>query len=95
MSTPHGSFTGSPDAFKRFFEQASGKAAREFPHGRMGADDDGAISFAIATDARHGVIRIQFPKPVEWIGLDASSAEHLRDELTARLLELRGIKSDG
>lgn len=76
---------------KRFLDQIDGKAKREYPKGRMGADDDGALSMAITSDTRHSTIVIRFGKPVEWIGLGIVDAEHLRDQLTERLMELRGI----
>ncbi len=83
-------------AQKRFLEETLERYGiepkREFPNGRISGDDDGAFAYAIATDARHGIIKIAFPHPVGWIGLDADSAERLRDELSERLLELRGIK---
>lgn len=89
MSTPHHG-EELKDA-KRFIDQLMGQGRREYPDGRMGAEDDGALSYAIATDDRHRTIVIRFPKPVTWIGLDVKSAEQLRDQLTERLLALRGI----
>lgn len=76
---------------KRFLEQVAGNAKREWSAGRMGAEDDGALSYAMATDSRHGVIVMRFGKPVEWIGLGITEAEQLRDQLTERLMELRGV----
>lgn len=82
---------GDSEHIRRFFEQATGTAKREYPHGRMGGDDDGALAYAIATDQAHRTIVIKFPKPVDWIGLDIKTAEELRDQLTERLMALRGI----
>jgi hypothetical protein len=79
------------DLRKRFLDQLDGTAKREYPSGRMGAEDDGALSYAITTDTRHGTIILRFGKPVEWIGLGIVEAEQLRDQLTERLMELRGI----
>ena len=87
MSLPHHGRT--PE--RLFLEQMLGQSKRSYSAGRMGAEDDGDLAFAIATDVPHQTIVVKFPKPVEWIGLDRESAERLRDELTARLLELRGI----
>ena len=78
----------------QFLREMMGMQARAYPHGRMGADDDGAMTYAIAADPKRGVIRIAFPKPTAWIGLDRASAEQLRDALTEKILELRGIKAD-
>ena len=79
---------------KRFVEQLDGKPNRAYPNGRVGADDEGELAFAIAADPRHQIIRIEFNKPVDWLGLDKDSAEKLRDALTEKLMELRGIRSD-
>lgn len=78
---------------KRFLEQANGKSNRAYPNGRVGADDEGELAYAIAADPRHQIIRIEFNKPVDWLGLDKQSAEALRDMLSEKLLELRGIKA--
>lgn len=76
---------------KRFLEQAAGKDRRNWSAGRMGAEDAGDLAYAITTDARKGVIVIKFGKPVEWIGLGIVEAEQLRDQLSERLMELRGV----
>lgn len=86
MSVQH---HGDSDAMKRLIDQLDGRAKRQFPNSRVDAKDDGALSYAIATDMRHRIIRIDFTKPVEWLGLDIQSAEYLRDSLTERILELR------
>ena len=79
------------EAMQRFTEQIDGTARREYSAGRMGAEDDGDLSYAIATDDRHGTIVIRFGKPVEWIGLGIKEATELRDQLTDRLHAMRGI----
>ena len=78
---------------RRLIDQMNGTAKREYPKGRMGAEDDGALSYAVATDTRRSTIVIRFGKPVEWIGLGIEDAERLRDELTERLMELRGVSA--
>lgn len=93
--TPHHGDNGNQreiaELRKRFLQQIDGTAKREYPNGRMGADDDGALVYAVAVDRRHRTIVIRFGKPVEWMGLDIEAAEKLRDALTDKLLELRGI----
>ena len=79
------------DLRKRFLEQVEGNAKREWSAGRMGGDDEGDLSYAMTTDAKRGVIVINYGKPVVWVGLGIKEAEQLRDQLTERLLELRGI----
>ena len=90
MSVPH----HGPEeeaARKRLIEQFTGTAKRQWPKGRVGGDDDGELSFAIAADPRHGVIKIVFGKEVSWLGLDLEAATKLRDLLSEKILELRGI----
>ena len=73
----------------RFIDQLMGKEQREYPAGRMGADDDGALSYAIASDDRYQTIVIRFGKPVEWIGLGLADAVALRDNLNERIVSMR------
>jgi hypothetical protein len=79
---------------RRLVEQIEGTAKRAYPAGRMGAEDDGALSYAMATDTRHGTIVVRFGKPVEWVGLGLEEATQLRDELTRRIMELRGVATN-
>lgn len=76
---------------KKFLEQVEGRARREYPQGKLGCDDLGSLAVAMAADPKAGVIRIDFGKPVEWIGLRLEDAEALRDMLTEKMMELRGI----
>lgn len=76
---------------RRFIEQMNGTARREYPAGRMGAADDGALSFAIAADAKHQTVIVRFGKPVEWIGLGIDDIDRLIEQLTEKKLELRGV----
>ena len=76
---------------ERFMEQSTGAYQRKFPDGRIGAEDDGELTYAIANDDRKRVIVIRFAHPTEWIGLDVKAATELRDQLTERIMALRGI----
>ncbi len=95
MSAPHHGDAKELSEMRRLTDrmqgQLDGTARREYSAGRMGHEDDGDLAYALATDARHGVIVMRFGKPVEWIGLGIEDTEKLRDELTERLRELRGI----
>ncbi len=79
------------EAMRRFGEQIDGTTRRQYPAGRMGAEDDGELAYAIATDDKYHTIVIRFGKPVEWVGLGLKEATELRDQLTERLHALRGI----
>ena len=94
MSTPHHGDGRQDELMERFIQQMDGKADRAYPNGRVGADDEGELAFAIAADPKHQIIRIEFNKSVDWLGLDKDSAESLRDMLTEKLMELRGIQAD-
>ena len=91
MSVQHHGEGERSDLMRRFQEQQSGEYMRKFPDGRTGADDDGELTYAMATDSKHGTIVVRFAHPTEWIALDVKAATELRDQLTDRLLELRGI----
>lgn len=96
MSTQHhDSRRSANDAITRFLSEAreghGEPNQREYPNGRLNADDDGEFAFALATDDRKRVIIMSFPHPTAWIGLDVASAERLRDNLTERLLALKGV----
>lgn len=87
----HGGSREQLELQKRFLEQLSGTAKRQYSAGRMGAEDDGELAYALANDDRHQTIVIRFGKPVEWIGLGLKDAEQLRDQLTERIMALRGV----
>ena len=91
MSTQHHGDGERSELMKRFMEQQTGEYMRKFPDGRTGADDDGELTYAIATDDKHRTIVIRFAHPTEWIGLNVEAATELRDQLTERLMALRGI----
>ncbi len=75
-------------ARKRFIDELLGRSKREYPHGRIGPDDDGESAFAIAYDPVYKVIRVEFPTPMKWLALDLESAIKLRDILGAKLKEM-------
>lgn len=91
MATQHHGDGEGSELLKRFMEQQTGEYMRRFPDGRTGADDDGELTYAIATDDKHRTIVIRFAHPTEWIGLNVEAATELRDQLTERLMALRGI----
>ena len=58
---------------------------RCWPEGRVGANDDGEIEVAIALDLPHKIVRIAFPHPVLWFGLNVETARILRDKLSQHI----------
>ncbi len=87
----HGDSDSQRETMQRFIDELEGRAHRRWPNGRTGPDDDGELSYAITNDTQRGIIRIEFSKPTEWIGLDLAAAKQLRDSLTERILALRGV----
>ena len=64
--------------------------AREYPHGRMGAHDEGAIEFRYAADHRHKTVVLDFGKPVHSIAMTADECRELCRRLIAKADELEG-----
>jgi hypothetical protein len=59
-------------------------ATGRYPHGRLGAQDQGEIKCAIAADLEAGRVRIEFGKPVAWLSLTAVDALALAERLTEK-----------
>src|SRR5262245_10830408 len=87
MSAQHHS-PKEQERVRRMLDEIAGTAERKWPHGRVSGDDDGETTFAIATDHRYKIVRIQFTKPMAWLGLDAKSARELSKMLTEKADEL-------
>jgi hypothetical protein len=49
-------------------------ASGKFPEGRLGPDDEGELTLAVAFDPRTNIVRIEFGKPVAWLGLPPKNA---------------------
>jgi hypothetical protein len=50
---------------------------RQYPKGRIHANDDGQTRVKIAVDATTSRLIIEFETPTKWIGLDKESAVQL------------------
>ncbi len=59
-----------------------------FPRGQLNADDEGEIRLAIAADRKAGIVRIEFGKPVGWLGLPAQAALELAERLSLQAAKL-------
>ena len=86
----HGGHSDQPDPkiIERLMQQLDGTARREYPRGRMGHQDDGALSYAVTADHGHGTVVIRFGKPVEWIGLHPDDVAKLVEALVKRAKEV-------
>lgn len=66
---------------QRFQDQVDRRAQRSWSEGRTGPSDDGDLAFAIGSDPATGLVRVDFGKPVEWIGMPAQQAVELAQAL--------------
>ena len=66
--------------------------ARSYPGGRVGPDDDGETEFAIVTDVRHKIIKIQFQVPMLWFGMPLEGAMQFRDLLDKHIGNLTQLE---
>lgn len=55
------------------------KLMGEYPDGRLNADDSGAIAMAVSTEGK--TVRIDFPKPVAWVGMTGDQAMQFAQDL--------------
>jgi hypothetical protein len=67
-------------AFQPWNKRPTG-ATGDYPQGRLNADDQGGLRMAIAADPGNGIVRVDFGKPVAWVGLDKATALALADNL--------------
>jgi hypothetical protein len=52
-------------------------ATGTFPQGKVSDDDEGGLKMAIAFDPLDGIVRVEFGKPVAWLGLPPPEAMEL------------------
>jgi hypothetical protein len=70
-------------AFKPWNKRPFG-ATGDFPHGKLNDDDQGGLRIGIAYDKLDGIVRIDFGKPVAWLGLPPPEAIELANLLLAK-----------
>jgi hypothetical protein len=70
-------------AFKPWNKRPLG-ATGTFPFGKLNDDDQGALKIGIAYDKVDGIVRVDFGKPVAWLGLPPAEAIQLGQLLIAR-----------
>lgn len=78
--------------YKRGFNAKMG-ATGQHPYGKLNRTDEGELSVAMAVDARQGVIRLEFGKPVGWLALPAAHARRFAQLLLQKADELDKKKS--
>lgn len=65
--------------FKPWNKRPSGTG--EFPRGKLDDSDEGALKIGIAYDKHNGIVRVDFGKPVAWLGLPPSEAINIARSL--------------
>ena len=64
-------------------------ATGEFPQGKLNDYDEGAVRIGVAYDKLDGIVRVEFGKPVAWLGLPPPEAINF----AKLLLKNSGVKS--
>jgi hypothetical protein len=68
-------------------------ATGQYPFGQADATDEGELRMALATDRRNGIVRIEFGKPIAWLGLPCREARALAALLIEKADELEKHKA--
>lgn len=63
-------------------------ATGRFPMGKLTAEDEGEIKFALAADPKTKTIILDFGKPVAWLGLPREDARKMANLILERVKEL-------
>lgn len=59
-------------------------ATGRFPYGKADSSDEGELRMALAADHANGIVRIDFGKPVAWLGLPSREARELAQLLVSK-----------
>jgi hypothetical protein len=65
-------------------------ATGQFPQGKIDDSDEGELRLGVVYDRLNGIVRVQFGKPVAWLGLPPSQAT----EFAMLLLKNAGVEVD-
>lgn len=68
-------------------------ATGRYPFGAAESSDEGELRMALACDHRNGIVRIEFGKPVGWLGLTSREARELAKLLVEKASELDARKA--
>jgi hypothetical protein len=59
-----------------------------FPYGKLNDSDEGEVAMGIVADPFNGVVRLDFGKPVAWLGLPSVVARELARMLVEKADEV-------
>lgn len=68
-------------------------ATGRFPYGKADTHDEGELRMALAADHVNGIVRVEFGKPVAWLGLPSREARELATVLIAKADEIDARKA--
>ena len=66
---------------EKLLAQLEGRARRAFPPGRLGANDDGELAFAVGGNKKKQVVFLDYGKPIQWVGMSPQDAIDLATTL--------------
>ena len=67
------------DGRRRALMEAMKPLMGEYPDGRLNKDDAGAVAMSLSTEGK--VVRLDFAKPVTWVGMTGDEAMSLAQGL--------------
>lgn len=68
-------------------------ATGRYPFGKADASDEGELAMAVMVDHRNGIVRVEFGKPIGWLGIPSVQARELAAILIEKADELDRRKS--
>jgi hypothetical protein len=84
---------GPPAIRDLFLQQLAGQAKQEFSKPSIGPDDEGDLAFLVATDEKHGVVRLRFAKPVVWLAFEPDTARTFCNAIMEHVNELENLQN--
>lgn len=75
-------------AFKPWNKREFG-ATGQFPQGKINDDDEGELRLGVAYDKLDGIVRVEFGKPVAWLGLPPPQAIQFAQMILANAAKAR------
>jgi len=67
-------------------------ATGRYPRGAADAHDEGELRMALAADRANGIVRLEFGKPIAWLGLPSTEARQLAALLIEKADEVDRLK---
>jgi len=68
-------------------------ATGQHPYGQIDESDEGELQLAITPDRQSGIVRIEFGKPIKWLGLSSRDARDVAALLIQKAEEVERSKA--